>query len=45
MLFSTKRARPDTITAISYLKTRVREPDVDDWSELKHLMNYIRVTK
>ena len=29
-LFATKRARPDTCTAIAYLSTRVREPDKDD---------------
>ena len=45
VLFGTKRARPDTGTAISYLITRVREPDEDDWYKLKHLMKYIRGTK
>ena len=43
--FATKRARPHTGTSISYLKTRAREPDKDDWSKMKHLMNYIRRTK
>jgi hypothetical protein len=28
-LFATKRARPDTCTAISYLTTRVREPEAN----------------
>ena len=27
MLFATKRATPDTGTAVSFLTTRVREPD------------------
>ena len=40
ILFATKIARPDTGTAISYLETRVREPDEENWSKLKHLMNY-----
>ena len=31
MLFATKRARLYTGTAVSSLKTRVREPDEDDW--------------
>ena len=30
ILFATKRARPDTGTAISFLTTRVREPDKDN---------------
>ena len=31
ILFATKRARTDTCTVISFLNTRVREPDNDDW--------------
>jgi hypothetical protein len=45
VLFATKRARPDTATSISFLSTRVREPDTDDWKKLVHLMKYIRETK
>jgi hypothetical protein len=44
-LFATKRARPDTGTSISFLTTRVREPDEDDWAKLVHLMKYLRGTK
>jgi hypothetical protein len=44
-LFATKRARPDTCTAIAFLQTRVREPDKDDWKKLSHLMKYLRGTK
>jgi hypothetical protein len=44
-LYATKRARPDTCTAISFLTTRVREPDKDDWKKLTHLMRYIRGTR
>jgi hypothetical protein len=44
-LYATKRARPDTCTAIAFLTTRVREPDKDDWTKLAHLMRYIRVTR
>ena len=29
-LFITKKARPDISTAIAFLTTRVRDPDVDD---------------
>ena len=45
ILFATKRARPDTGTAISYLTTRVQEPDRNDWRKLSHLMQYIRATR
>lgn len=41
-LYATKRARPDTCTAIAFLTTRVREPDTDDWKKLCHMMRYIR---
>jgi hypothetical protein len=40
-LYATKRARPDTCTAIAFLTTRVREPDKDEWTKLVHLMRYI----
>jgi hypothetical protein len=43
-LYATKRARPDTYTAIAFLATRVHEPDKDDWTKLVHLMRYIRST-
>jgi hypothetical protein len=42
--YATKRARPDTCTAIAFLTTRVRAPDKDDWAKLDHLMRYIRGT-
>jgi hypothetical protein len=44
-LYSTKQARPDTCTAITFLTTRVRAPDKDDWNKLVHLMRYIRGTR
>jgi hypothetical protein len=43
-LYSTKRAMPDTCTAIAFLTTRVRAPDKDDWNKLVHFMRYIRGT-
>jgi hypothetical protein len=43
-LFATKRARPDIHTAISFLTTRVREPDEDDWKKLVRMMRYLRGT-
>ena len=44
-LFSMKRARPDFCTSMSFLTTRVREPDTDDEAKLIHLMKYTRGTK
>jgi hypothetical protein len=44
-LYATKRARPDTCTAITFLTTRVCEPDKDDWTTWVHLMRYIRGTR
>jgi hypothetical protein len=44
-LYATKRARPDTCTAIAFLTTRVRAPDKDDWAKLIHLMKYLRGTR
>jgi hypothetical protein len=44
-LYATKRARPNTCTAIAFLTTRVRAPDKDDWSKLAHLMKYLRGTR
>jgi hypothetical protein len=44
-LHATKRARPDTCTAIAFLTTRVCEPDKDDWTKLVYLMRYIRGTR
>ena len=44
-LFATKRARPDTGTSVSFLTTRVKEPDRHDWTKLAHLMKYIRGTR
>ena len=44
-LYISKRARPYASVAIAFLSTRVREPDVDDWKKLKHLVDYLRATK
>jgi len=44
-LYVTKRARPDICVAIAFLTTRVRDPDVDDWRKLHHLICYLRVTE
>ena len=44
LLFTTKRASPDIGTEVSFLTTRVRDPDQDDWLKLAHLIMYIRGT-
>jgi hypothetical protein len=43
-LYATKRARPDTCTAIALLTTRVHELDKDYCTKLVHIMRYIRGT-
>ena len=43
--FFGKRARPDLQTAISFLSTRVREPDTDNYKKLIRLMKYLKGTK
>jgi hypothetical protein len=44
-LYASKRARPNTCTAVAFLTTRVREPAQDDWAKMVHLMKYIRGTE
>jgi hypothetical protein len=44
-LYVSKCARPDVSTAIAFLTTRVRAPDVNDWRKVSHLMEYLRVNR
>ena len=44
ILFLRKRARPDQQTANSFLSTRVREPDTEDYKKLITLMKYLKST-
>ena len=44
LLYLVKRARPDASVSIAFLTTRVREPNVDDWRKLAHLIEYLRST-
>jgi hypothetical protein len=44
-LYISKRARPDVSTAIAFLTTRVKAPDIHDWRKLSHLMEYLRVER
>ena len=45
LLFLCKRARPDIQTAVAFLTTRVKGPDVDDYKKLRRVMRYLRATK
>ena len=40
-----KLARLDGSTAIAFVTTRVRAPDINDWRKLSHLMEYLRVDR
>jgi hypothetical protein len=44
LLFLCKRARPDIQTSVSFLCTRVKKPDVDDYKKLARVMKYLRST-
>jgi hypothetical protein len=44
-LYVSKCARLDVSTAIAFLTTRVRAPDIDDWRKLSHLMEYQSVNR
>ena len=45
LLFLCMRARPDIQTAVSFLTTRVKSPDVDDWGKLRHCLQYLKGTR
>jgi hypothetical protein len=44
ILYLAKRVRPDLLTAIAFLATRVQNPDIDDWNKLERLVKYINGT-
>ena len=43
--YLSQRARPDLKTAVSFLSTRVANPDEDDYKKLSRLVRYMRRTK
>jgi hypothetical protein len=45
LLFIAKRARPDILLAVSFLTTRVKEPDKDDWNKLIRILGYLKNTE
>ena len=44
-LYLGKRIRPDILTTVSFLCTRVLKPDQDDYAKLMRLLKYINKTK
>ena len=45
MLYLAKRARPDCLTAVAFLATRVTKCTVDDLAKLDRLMRYVWATR
>jgi hypothetical protein len=45
LLYFAKRIRPDLLTVVSFLTTRVQKPTLEDWSKLVRAIKYIRHTK
>ena len=41
LLFMCPRVRPDIRTSVSFLCTRCKEPDEDDWGKLKRILKYL----
>ncbi len=41
LLFAANRARHDIQTAVSFLTTRVKAPDEDDWGKLVRVLKYL----
>jgi hypothetical protein len=44
LLFLSQRARPNVQTTTSFLCTRVKEADTDDYKKLARVMQYLRAT-
>ena len=45
LLYLGKRTRPDLLTAISFLCTRIQSPDVDNFKKLGRCLRYLRDSK
>jgi hypothetical protein len=41
LMYIAKRARPDIETAVGFLSTRVSKSDVDDWTKLRRVLQYV----
>jgi hypothetical protein len=42
VLYLAKRVRPECLTAVAFLSTRVNECDIDDIQKLKRLLGYLK---
>jgi hypothetical protein len=45
LLFATNQACQDIQTAVSFLTTRVKDPDEDNWGKLKRVLKYLNSLK
>ena len=45
LLYLAKRVRPECLTAVSFLATRIHKCDVDDMAKLMRLLGYILGTR
>jgi len=45
LLFIAKRVRPEMLTAVSFLTTRAKEPDIDDKGKLERALGYLLATR
>jgi hypothetical protein len=45
LLFTANQAWRDIQTAVSFLTTRVRDPDEDDWKKLVRMLKYLNGTR
>jgi hypothetical protein len=45
VLYLAKRVRPECLTAVAFLTTRVLKCDIDDLAKLRRLLGYIRLTR
>ena len=45
LLFLSSRARRDIQTPVSFLTTRVKAPDEDDWLKLRRVLKYLKGTR
>ena len=44
-LYLAKRVRPEFLTAVAFLSTRVASPDIDYMAKLRRLLGHIRHTR
>jgi hypothetical protein len=45
ILYYAKRVRPDLLTVVSFLTTKVQSPTEEDWKKMERSLKYIRATK